>query len=58
MNVFLVSFLTDGSLIYTPVPNKELPVVNNASPTLLKRRAYEEINGMDGRCLSVPFVVV
>ncbi|KAK3879218.1 hypothetical protein Pcinc_016211 [Petrolisthes cinctipes] len=38
----------DGSLIYTPVPNKELPVVNNASPTLLKRRAYEEINGMDG----------
>ncbi|XP_042205596.1 metastasis-associated protein MTA3-like isoform X13 [Homarus americanus] len=38
----------DGSLIYTPVPNKELPVVNNTSPTLLKRRAYEETNGMDG----------
>ncbi|XP_063604043.1 metastasis-associated protein MTA3-like isoform X6 [Penaeus indicus] len=38
----------DGSLIYTPVPNRELPVVNNTSPTLLKRRAYEEINGMDG----------
>ncbi|XP_042205595.1 metastasis-associated protein MTA3-like isoform X12 [Homarus americanus] len=37
----------DGSLIYTPVPNKELPVVNNTSPTLLKRRAYEETNGMD-----------
>ncbi|XP_047489708.1 metastasis-associated protein MTA3-like isoform X9 [Penaeus chinensis] len=37
----------DGSLIYTPVPNRELPVVNNTSPTLLKRRAYEEINGMD-----------
>ncbi|XP_042872843.1 metastasis-associated protein MTA3-like isoform X8 [Penaeus japonicus] len=38
----------DGSLIYTPVPNRELPVVNNTSPTLLKRRAYEETNGMDG----------
>ncbi|XP_050706984.1 metastasis-associated protein MTA1-like isoform X8 [Eriocheir sinensis] len=38
----------DGSLIYTPVPNKDLPVVNNTSPTLLKRRTYEEINGMDG----------
>ncbi|XP_050706983.1 metastasis-associated protein MTA1-like isoform X7 [Eriocheir sinensis] len=37
----------DGSLIYTPVPNKDLPVVNNTSPTLLKRRTYEEINGMD-----------
>ncbi|XP_042872842.1 metastasis-associated protein MTA1-like isoform X7 [Penaeus japonicus] len=37
----------DGSLIYTPVPNRELPVVNNTSPTLLKRRAYEETNGMD-----------
>ncbi|XP_069163458.1 metastasis-associated protein MTA3 isoform X5 [Procambarus clarkii] len=38
----------DGSLIYTPVPNKELPVVNNTSPSLLKRRAYEETNGLDG----------
>ncbi|XP_071518143.1 metastasis-associated protein MTA3 isoform X9 [Panulirus ornatus] len=38
----------DGSLMYTPVPNKELPVVNNTSPSLLKRRAYEETNGMDG----------
>ncbi|XP_071518145.1 metastasis-associated protein MTA3 isoform X11 [Panulirus ornatus] len=37
----------DGSLMYTPVPNKELPVVNNTSPSLLKRRAYEETNGMD-----------
>ncbi|XP_045592357.1 metastasis-associated protein MTA3 isoform X12 [Procambarus clarkii] len=37
----------DGSLIYTPVPNKELPVVNNTSPSLLKRRAYEETNGLD-----------
>ncbi|XP_069940151.1 metastasis-associated protein MTA3 isoform X4 [Cherax quadricarinatus] len=37
----------DGSLIYTPIPNKELPVVNNTSPSLLKRRAYEETNGMD-----------
>ncbi|XP_063873810.1 metastasis-associated protein MTA1-like isoform X6 [Scylla paramamosain] len=38
----------DGSLIYTPVPNKDLPVVNNTSPPLLRRRTYEEINGMDG----------
>ncbi|KAG0727415.1 Metastasis-associated protein MTA1 [Chionoecetes opilio] len=38
----------DGSLIYTPVPNKELPVVNNTSPSLMRRRTYEEINGMDG----------
>ncbi|XP_068233085.1 metastasis-associated protein MTA1 isoform X7 [Palaemon carinicauda] len=37
----------DGSLIYTPVPNRELPVLNNTSPSLLKRRAYEETNGMD-----------
>lgn len=37
----------DGSLLYTPVPNKELPVLNNTSPSLLKRRAYEETNGMD-----------
>lgn len=43
----------DGSLIYTPVPNRELPVVNNTSPTLLKRRAYEEINGMDENCVEV-----
>ncbi|XP_071518150.1 metastasis-associated protein MTA3 isoform X16 [Panulirus ornatus] len=41
----------DGSLMYTPVPNKELPVVNNTSPSLLKRRAYEETNGMDDYCL-------
>ncbi|XP_066967888.1 metastasis-associated protein MTA1 isoform X11 [Macrobrachium rosenbergii] len=38
----------DGSLIYTPVPNRELPILNNMSPSLLKRRAYEETNGMDG----------
>ncbi|XP_066967887.1 metastasis-associated protein MTA1 isoform X10 [Macrobrachium rosenbergii] len=37
----------DGSLIYTPVPNRELPILNNMSPSLLKRRAYEETNGMD-----------
>ncbi|MCL4121400.1 UNVERIFIED_CONTAM: hypothetical protein GTU68_048837, partial [Idotea baltica] len=37
----------DGSLIYTPVPNKEIPTMNS-SPSLLKRRAYEETNGMDG----------
>uniref|UniRef100_A0A0N7ZCL7 Metastasis-associated protein MTA3 n=1 Tax=Scylla olivacea TaxID=85551 RepID=A0A0N7ZCL7_SCYOL len=44
----------DGSLIYTPVPNKDLPVVNNTSPPLLRRRTYEEINGMDGECSPLP----
>ncbi|CAL4061293.1 unnamed protein product, partial [Meganyctiphanes norvegica] len=37
----------DGSLIYTPVPVKELQIMNNASQSLLKRRAYEETNGTD-----------
>ena len=40
---------SDGSLIYTPVPSLELPYVNNSTTqTLLKRRPYEETNGMDG----------
>jgi hypothetical protein len=49
---------TDGSIIYERVPNKpeaekpataQQPSINNVSPSsLLKRRAYEELNGMDG----------
>nr|CAD7599713.1 unnamed protein product [Timema genevievae] len=41
----------DGTLLYERVPNKpeaEKAALNNISPTLLKRRAYEEVNGMDG----------
>jgi hypothetical protein len=37
------------------VPNKpeaEKATLNNISPSLLKRRAYEEVNGMDGKDLN------
>ncbi|XP_023711122.1 metastasis-associated protein MTA3 isoform X1 [Cryptotermes secundus] len=40
----------DGTLLYERVPNKpeaEKAAMNNISPSLLKRRAYEEVNGMD-----------
>nr|CAD7394048.1 unnamed protein product [Timema cristinae] len=40
----------NGTLLYERVPNKpeaEKAALNNISPTLLKRRAYEEVNGMD-----------
>nr|CAD7426573.1 unnamed protein product [Timema monikensis] len=43
----------NGTLLYERVPNKpeaEKAALNNISPTLLKRRAYEEVNGMDGKC--------
>nr|CAD7569754.1 unnamed protein product [Timema californicum] len=43
--------MMDGTLLYERVPNKpeaEKAALNNISPTLLKRRAYEEVNGMDG----------
>lgn len=43
----------DGSLMYERVPNKpeaEKLALNNMSPSL-KRRAYDEINGMDGKFL-------
>jgi len=39
-------------LLYERVPNKpeaEKAAMNNISPSLLKRRAYEEVNGMDGK---------
>lgn len=43
--------VTDGSLMYERVPNKpeaeKAAVVNNMSPSL-KRRNFEDMNGMDG----------
>ncbi|XP_056648373.1 metastasis-associated protein MTA3 isoform X2 [Diorhabda sublineata] len=46
----------DGSLLYEKVPNKpeadKIPL-NNMSPSL-KRRAYEEMNGMDSVALAAP----
>nr|CAD7198777.1 unnamed protein product [Timema douglasi] len=47
----------DGTLLYERVPNKpeaEKAALNNISPTLLKRRAYEEVNGMDGLVVPQP----
>lgn len=47
--------LSDGTLLYERVPNKpeaEKAAMNNISPSLLKRRAYEEVNGMDGKDLN------
>lgn len=44
----------DGSLMYERIPNKpeaEKIPINNISPTL-KRRAFEEMNGMDGVIMS------
>lgn len=42
----------DGSLLYERVPNKpeadKIPL-NNMSPSL-KRRAYDEMNGIDSKC--------
>lgn len=46
---------SDGTLLYERVPNKpeaEKAAMNNISPSLLKRRAYEEVNGMDGKDLN------
>lgn len=43
----------DGSLLYERVPNKpeaEKIPLNNMSPSL-KRRAYDEMNGVDSKCL-------
>lgn len=40
----------DGTLLYERVPNKpeaEKAALNNVSASLLKRRAFEEVNGMD-----------
>ncbi|XP_069673255.1 metastasis-associated protein MTA3 isoform X2 [Periplaneta americana] len=47
----------DGTLLYERVPNKpeaEKAAMNNISPSLLKRRAYEEVNGMDGIVVPQP----
>lgn len=46
----------DGSLLYERVPNKpeaEKISLNNMSPSL-KRRAYDEMNGIDGAVLAGP----
>lgn len=43
----------DGSLLYERVPNKpeaEKIPLNNMSPSL-KRRTYEDMNGIDSKCL-------
>ena len=48
------TLFSDGTLLYERVPNKpeaEKAALNNISPSLLKRRAYEEVNGMDGKDL-------
>lgn len=45
----------DGSLLYDRVPNKpeaEKIPLNNMSPSL-KRRTYEDMNGIDSKYLSV-----
>ena len=37
--------------MYDRVPNKpeaEKTTINNVSPSLLKRRAFEDVNGIDG----------
>ncbi|XP_049778360.1 metastasis-associated protein MTA3 isoform X1 [Schistocerca nitens] len=47
----------DGTLLYERVPNKpeaEKAALNNVSAPLLKRRAYEEVNGMDGIVVPQP----
>ncbi|XP_066992172.2 metastasis-associated protein MTA3 [Anabrus simplex] len=41
----------DGSLLYEHVPNKP---ENSVSPALLKRRAYEEVNGMGSAVVGPP----
>jgi len=33
-------------------PEAEKAAMNNISPSLLKRMAYEEVNGMDGKDLN------
>lgn len=47
---FFFILIADGSLVYERVPNKpeaEKIPLNNISPHL-KRRAIDEVNGMDG----------
>lgn len=46
----------DGSLMYERVPNKpdaEKVPLNNLSSPSLKRRAYDELNGIDCKYLSI-----
>lgn len=47
-----IFIFADGTLLYERVPNKpeaEKAALNNVSASLLKRRAFEEVNGMDGK---------
>ncbi|XP_063221938.1 metastasis-associated protein MTA3 [Bacillus rossius redtenbacheri] len=47
----------DGTLLYERVPNKpeaEKVPLNNISSSLLKRRAFEDVNGMDGLLVPQP----
>lgn len=47
----MIFFYIDGSLLYERVPNKpeaEKIPLNSLSPSL-KRRSYEDINGVDGK---------
>jgi hypothetical protein len=46
----------DGTLIYERVPDKLIICVNNLSPSShlnLKRRGYEELNGIDGMYIEI-----
>lgn len=45
----------DGSLLYERIPNKpeaERIPLNNTSPSM-RRRPYDEMNGMDSKCFFV-----
>lgn len=49
-----IYLFADGSLMYERVPNKpeaEKAALNNLSSPSLKRRNFEEMNGMDGKLL-------
>lgn len=44
-----MDLFSDGSLLYERVPNKpEAEKANNVA-VALKKRAYEEMNGIDGK---------
>lgn len=49
----------DGSLIYERIPNKmdvtERVPINAQQPPSLKKRHYEEINGIDSKCKKLKF---
>lgn len=49
--IYNYCYYSDGTLIYERVPDKQICVsVNSISPSShLKRRGYEELNGIDGK---------